>query len=402
MRAGGEVVTADLSDTFGYEKPKWDNYGLRYGVFTKSQFSDKVLFQINADGWRTKYNPDKYFFTEKWGSETKILSETTFLINKNVELVPLLGYRRFDMERDGQVDLEELQYGGRLVYKINNHPDTKLFFNTILALKFRGKGSENLISAGLESKILSAEVYQHQTIDSYSDFEIRDRLSGIKLSWKFGGEPKTLESYQSVKKKNSFYLENGNDDIKGLTLKQQAERLGTIREVTEWSNNLKYAYGSGSGELLANQVYQGRAGNCEEQSCTNVTMNGLNGYKGYDVGWWDLGKSIIGHGAEIVQDFRNKQWFFVEYGTLYKLVGLSPKASVTEVAEAAVRQNNLYSALPLTNPINPVFAVFDCNDGQKYTQVTDYISLTNLSSGVRRPNVENGAELYIGRNFLFE
>ena len=398
IRAGGEVVTADLSDTFGYKKPKWDNYGLRYGAFIKSRFSDNILFQINADGWRTKYNLDKYFFTEKWGSETKILSETTFLVNKNVELIPLLGYRHFDVERDGQVDLEELQYGGQLVYITHSHPDTKLFLNTILALKFRGKGSENLISAGVESKILSAEVYEHQTIDSYSDFEIKDRLAGIKLSWKFGSKPRNLESYQSVKDRNSFYLDNGNEDIKGLTLKQQAERLGTIRKETEWSNNLKYA-----DELLTvNQVYQSRDGNCEGQSCTNVTMNGLNGYKGYDVGWWDLGKSNIGHGAEIVQDPRNKQWFFIEYGTTYKLIGLSPNAGIATVAGAAVKQNNLYSVLPLSNPINPVFAVFDCNDGQKYTQVTDYISLTNLSSGIRRPNIENGAELFIGRDFLFQ
>ena len=401
LRAGAEVVAADLIDRFGKRDTRWDNYGLRFGAFAKSQFSEKVLFQINANGWRKKYNPEDYFFTEKWTSETKVFSETRFLVNNNVEIVPLLGYRRFDLERDGRVDLEEIQYGGRLVYKTNNPLDTKFFLNTIHASKFQKRGSENVVSVGVESKNWSGEIYQSQNVDSYSDFEIKDSVVAVRLSWRFGGKQKNLDSYKSIDEKYNFYLDNGNEDIKSLTLKQQAERLHSLREQSEWDRNLSYKTEPSASFKNAKGVYKDRSGDCDEQSCTSVMMSALEGYNGYTVAWWDFGKSLIGHAAKIVQDPTNKQWFFVEYGMTFK-VDAPSNARVDEVAAAAIKQNHIFSSLPLDNPIDPRYVVIDCNDGQKYDLLTNYISLNGVTSVKRRPNVEYGTELFVGQNFLFD
>jgi hypothetical protein len=400
LRAGAEIVGADLSDDYGKTGVRRDNYGLRFGAFAGSQFSKDIFFRISADGWRKKYDPENYFFTEKWASETKILSETAFLADKNVELVSLLGYRRFDLERDGQADLEELQYGGRLVYKTNDRSDTRLFLNAVRASKFQSRGSENLISAGVGSKNLSAEIYQRQTIDSYSDFKIKERTVAVSLSWKFGAKPKSLESSKSVKEKYSFYLDSGNEDVRSLTLKQQAERLQTLRKQSEWERDLNYAKALNTGFRYAEDVYKGRAGDCDEQACMSNTMGALNGYKGYAVAWYDRGKSMGGHAVKVVQDPGSKQWFFVEYGMTYK-VNVPSDASVTDVAAEAVRQNHMNSALPLAKAIDPRFAVIDCSDGRTYSS-SGYMPLKGADPVERRPNVERGVELFTSRDFLFD
>ena len=402
LKGGVDVVTADMSDNYGNLKNKWDNYGLRFGAYAKSQFSKNVFFQINADGWRKKYNPEKYFFVERWASETKVLSETTFLVNKNVELIPLLGYRRFNLERDGRVDLEELQYGSRFVYKTNNHADTKLYLNTIRALKLCGRGSETLVAVGTESNGLSVEVYYRQNIDSYSTFAIKDSMSAVSISWKFGGRPKDLESYKSLSEKHSFYLSSGSGDVKKLTLKQQAERLGTIRKQSEWELNLLYASEPLTGFRHAQEVYDGRAGDCDEQACLNATMETLNGYKTYVISWYDFGKHLpVGHAARIVKDFTNNQWFFVEYGRVFK-INVPAGASPENAAVVAVEQNHMFTALVLDKPVDARVIVSDCSDGQGRKYINGYIPLKNVSSDTRRPNIEYGSELFVGRDFLFD
>lgn len=402
-RIGADVSAARLSDSYGSETA-WDSFSARYGVFAESQLAENVSFRVNADGWRKKYNPNKYFFVEKWASEARISAETSFSLSDRVDLIPLFGYRRFDLERDRRTDLERLEYGGRLVYKTNSRADTKLFFNGIYAPWQHKSGSENLISAGVESKGLSAEVFRRQIKDSYSTFEIKERIIGARLAWKFGGVgQKNMDSYgKTVKEKYDFYRDSGIDDNTSLTLKQQAERLRTIRKRNEWSgNNLVYktATDYGWGFRYADEAYSGRAGDCDEQSCLNVTMDALNGYKGYTAAWWDF-KSWMGHGAAIVQDPTNGQWFFDEYGTIYK-VKVSPNASLAEAAKAAIRQNHMYSALPISDSADVYYAVIDCSDGKNYEWLTRLLPLGPLDSVERRPNVERGMELFIGRNFLF-
>ncbi len=401
LRAGAEVVSADFSDDYEKVKNKWDNYSVRYGANARSQLSKKMSLGVSAEGWRKKYNPEKYFFLEKWTSDDHILAATTFLLNNRFELSPTVGYKRFNLERDNQVDLERVEYGARLVYKTNNRANTRLYLNSLNAHRSNNKGSEILVSVGVQSNGISAEVYQHKTVDRYSNFSIEEKMSGASLAWKFGSKLKNIEDYRSTKEKHSFYQRDGIEDVKSLTLKQQAERLRTIRKQGEWDQNLGYAIIPGAFRY-AQTVYQSRTGDCDEQSCMSATMSKLNGDEAYTVVWLDFGTIAAAHGAKIVKDSSNKQWFFVEYGTTYK-INIRPEASIVEAAAAAVKQNHLYTSLPMGDATDPHFTVINCSDGESYNQMTaSYVALGKLSSVATRPNIEYGAELFIGRDFLFE
>ena len=403
VRMGADVSAARLSDNYGNETV-WDSLSARYGIFAESRLAKNVLFQVNADEWRKKYNPDKYFFVEKWASETRVSAETTFSLNNRVDLVPLFGYRRFDLERNERPDLERLEYGGRLILKVGSSSDKKLFLNGIYAPWRHKSGYENLISAGVESSGLSAEVFRRQTEDSYSTFEITERIIGARLAWKFGNAGrKDLDSYgKTVKEKYDFYRDNGIKDNSSLTRIQQAERLDTIRKVTEYAgNNFRYfsASNNGWGFRNADEAYNLRGGDCDEQSCTTVSMDRLNGYKAYNLNYYDLSQ-WRGHGVELVQDKTNGQWFLSEYGTMFK-VNVSPDASLETIAREAVVQNHQDLSLVISDPTRAYYEVIDCSIPGIYQEVTNFINIGSMSMQRHRPNVEYGAELFIGRNFLF-
>lgn len=401
-RTGIDVSAAKLSDDYGSETAR-DSLGAQYGVFAESQLAKDVSFRINADEWQKKYNPDRYFFVEKWAKETRISAETSVSLSSRVDVVPLFGYRKFDLERDWRPDLARLEYGGRLVYKIGGK---KLFFNGIYAPWQHKSGSENLISAGIESNGLSAEVFQRQTKDSYSTFEIKERIIGARLAWKFGSVGrKDLDGYgKTVEEKYDFYRDSGIEDDKRLSRIQQAERLRTIRKVPEYAgSNFRYLYATNNGWGFrdADEVYDLRGGDCDEQSCATVSMDRLNGYKAYDLNYYDFSQ-WLGHGVELVQDKTNGQWFLSEYGAMFK-VNVDPNANLETVSLAAIAQNQQDLALKIADPAESYYEVINCSVPGVYQSVIDFVKVGAMPLMQRhRPNVEYGIDLFIGRNFLLD
>ena len=269
------------------------------------------------------------------------------------------------------------------------------------------RGGENLIALGLNSEKYGTEIYRRSIEDIYSSFILKETLAGFQFVWNFGGPDghkiKSIDDYGVVlKDKYQFYTDSGNRDNKSLSRVQQSERLNTIRKVVEWSgNNLKYIDAGNGGFRDADEVYKLRGGDCDEQSCTAVSMDRLNGYKSYDLNYYDFNRGAIGHGVELVQDKTNGQWFLTEYGIPFK-VNVAQDAGLETVASEAVIQNYRNLALEIPDPSNVYYKVIDCSNPGTYRNVINFTRIEMLPKMNSRPQIEYGFELFSKRNLLFE
>ena len=212
-----------------------------------------------------------------------------------------------------------------------------------------------------------------------------------------------MDSYAYAKdRKYGFYRDSGTKDDSRLTLKEQAERLGTLRKRNEWSGqNLswKSAPDDGWGFRNANEAYKERGGDCNEQSCLNSFMDTLNGYKSFELDYYDY-KSWEGHGVQLVQAPTNGQWFLDEYGVIYK-IKVDPKAPLEKVALEGLKQNSNFLTLQISrNGKDMYYEVYDCSNPLKYDSISKFISLSGVAPNYGRPQIEYGSELFTGRNFL--
>ena len=391
VKAGGEMVQANLSDEYGSDS-KWDNYG--YGIRSAAQMkiAGGIVWRTGTEVLRKRYNPERYFFTENWTTDIGLHSEVIFPAHNRVDIVPLFGYRKMNVERDNKTDLERPEFGGTVVFKGVFKSGYNAFAKGIYAPWHHKAGNETLVSFGLESGKMQAELYHKRITDKYTSFSYRESQTGTQFAWKFGGNSmKGMDDYGEMKEKYKFYRTEGFEDDRGLTESQQVERLGNIRKRNEWSGeNLKYLWATGFRE--PDEVYRLRGGDCDEQALFHVGMDQRNGYKAYLLDYWDSG----GHGVELVQDKTNGQWFLNEYGMMYK-VNVASNADPKTVALAALRQNHHNLALNIIDPKNSSLRVYD----SEYNAVTPYIMINSVPARSDRPQVEYGYELFTRQGWLF-
>ncbi|OGY67925.1 MAG: hypothetical protein A3H63_02735 [Candidatus Harrisonbacteria bacterium RIFCSPLOWO2_02_FULL_45_10c] len=407
VRAGGFGSGSTIFDDYG-SLAQWDSFGFGANGLFSGQFGGRAKYRLNGDLIRQQYNPERYFFVKDWTNELSLKSELTIPVGM-ADLIPSINYKKIDIERDRLVDLERLEYGGTALFKNLLGANRNLFAKAVYAPMLNRNGADTLGSVGVIGKDLNLELFQKVSRSNFSSFEARERLWGIKFSWKFPNPEKSipeLDHYGYVRnRKSKFYVDSGLKDDSRLTLEQQAERLGTLRKRNEWSDkNLmwKEAPDDGWGFREARDVYADRGGDCDEQSCQNAYLDFLNGYKSYQLNWYDLDR-WIGHGVQLVQDPGNGQWFLDEYGVLYK-VKVDPNAPIEEVGREALRQNSRFTAMPITKDEKGIYyyEIDDCTQPGTYQYLTDWISFDEVPPQNIRPQVEYGYELLGGRRFLFE
>ncbi|MDO8429962.1 MAG: hypothetical protein Q7S73_01175 [bacterium] len=406
IKIGGEKAMSQLIDDYG-KKTFWDNSSFLIQNKVRSKFSDWLSLRFDGDARRTKYNPEIYFFTEKRTEEVSLRSELVIAPLERLEINPLFNYKKVNIERDGRVDLEKREMGGTVILKEPADFKANIFLKGVYAPWLHKNGEERLISGGIVSKNFSLELYQKITKNRFSTFTLEDRVTGLEVSWKFGNQKdknlRDLDSYAYAKdRKYEFYRDSGIKDDSRLTLKEQAERLRTLRKRNEWSGHnlsLKSAPDDGWGFRNANEVYKERGGDCDEQSCHNSFMDTLNGYKSFELNYYDY-DLWEGHGVQLVQDPTNGQWFLDEYGAIYK-IKVDPNAPIEKVALEGLKQNHTFLALQiLRNGKDMYYQVYDCSSPFKYDSISKFISLSGVAPNYGRPQVEYGSELFTGRNFL--
>ncbi len=408
---GGEGSGSTLMDDYG-SATDWDNFGFGMENVVASKLSDYILVRLENDLKRRKYNPERYFFVEKWVTDLGFRSAIVISPRKSVHLIPSFNYRKIDIERKpGQgPDLERPEFG--MAMEVNNVYKREISFSAkwLYGPWRHKKGNDSVMSLGLRSaKGWSLEVYQRNTKDIYSSFAIDEKIVGTNLSWRFNvsgkRKLKEIENYGSVfKRKDSFYIDNGIKDNKSLTRVQQAERLGTFRKVSEWNGkNIKYAQSDPWNFRYADEVYAKRQGDYDERSCLANSMNSQNGYRANTLDWWSF-TGGSGHAVELVQDPTNGQWFMNEYGMVYK-VKVDPNASLAAVGKAALQQNHKFTALPLKNYTDPYYgnyySIVDCSNPGTYSFL-NFDEVGAVPQDKHRPQIEYGFELFSKKNVLFD
>ncbi len=408
IRVGGDGTGSRMGDDFG-NLTEWDSYRVGAKTSAELRLFEGALARGNADLMRVKYNQERYFFVQKWTEEYSGRIDLQLSVSRSLDIIPSVEYRRLDVERDNRIDLERPAYGLAVVRKNFLNPDTSVFLKGVYAPWNHKRGMDTLIATGLQSSSVGVEVYQRRIVDAYSTFTIKDNITGLRFSWKFGNANdsarKGLDQYQSAEDKHSFYQRSDSvGDEKSLTRIQQAERLGNLRRRIDWSGQSltwKQAPYNGWGFRFQDEAYTGRAGDCDEQSCLNNSMDARNGYKAYTLAWWDFSQGYVGHGVELVQDPTNKQWFFIEYGVAYK-VKTDPNGTMEQVMRDALAQNNRFSALPIRYPSSTMFNLRDCQTQGYYVEASPYYWLGTMNASPARPSLERGIDLFTKRGFLFD
>lgn len=404
---GGQVAYSTISNYYG-DLAEWDNYGFRFKNYFVFDLNESAAIYLSGGIAKQKYNPEKYFFTEKWTTEAGFNSGIGIFWGI-AEIIPMFNYKIVDIERNGRLDLQRPEYGIRVILKDIFYKNWNLSVTGIYAPWHHKQGNEKFISAGLITKNFNAEIFHRAQSEKFSDFMENEYFTGIQLAWKFGDSKRKPEIYSiddyayAPKDKYSFYLNDGSVGDRNLSFNQQAERLGTFRKRNEWSGqNLKYllAADNGWGFRDANEVYRLRGGDCDEQACHNVAMDTLNGYPAYTLAYWDLSQ-WLGHGVELVKDPTNGQWFLDEYGMIYK-INVELNATPEKAALEAIRQNHRDLALEIIDVKSSEFALVDCRQPGIYEFITPIIPIGWIPEGKHRPNVEYGYELWTGRGFLFD
>lgn len=416
VKAGAEGTAAVLKDDYGSAKPETDNYGFGVSGFAQSKFSRWADFRLEMESRRKKYNPERYFFTEHWTTDFSAKSALVVSL-PGLDLIPFLNYRKVDIERDSRPDLERWEAGGEFVMKDIAGRGLDVSIKGAYAPWRHRKGRESLVSASLNSREWGAELYQKDIREEFSSFARKESFTGLRVSWKFGlaggdlqeGQEglegieglEEMDDYAGIfQRKYEFYRENGREDDSGLSLKQQAERLRTIRQRNEWSGaNLRYQLAKGWSFREADEVYVKRSGDCDEQACLTSYMDKLNSHHSPLLAWWVYG-GAFGHAVQLVQDRTNGQWFLDEYGILYKIKGVEPNASLEQIGLEALKQTHGFTALPISNGSGLFYSTIDCEPGS-YEYLT-WTSLINFQAEKQRPNIERGYELFIGQDMLFK
>src|SRR3989344_2653255 len=400
FKAGGEAVTATISDQYG-SISDWDNYGFGIKSEMRIPLYGDSYFRAETDWLNKKYNLEKYFFTERWTKEFLWKSELLIIPVEQFALIPSFNYKEADIEKDGRSDLERYELGGELILG-NILPDASIIFKGVNSYWRHKKGVENLVAFGVYSEALSLEIYRKDTSDNYSAFTLEERLAGIKIGWKFGGKHqlKELDDYGYFpQRKYEFYRESGLHDDSKLSLSQQAEYLRTLRRRNEWSgNNLDYKRSSSIYSFRnVEEAYAGRGGDCDEQACLNSRLDELNGHKSVLFSWWADNKPA-GHTAQLVKN--DGQWYLDEYGMIYKINGATADTDLKTLMLEALKQNNRFIALPIDNGQGGDYESANCSQSGGYQTINSY-RFSNFQSDKHRPNIEYGSELFTGRNFLF-
>ncbi|GEM_PF-4574966 len=407
IKGGGRWSGANLKDDYGSVN-QWDNYGMGFTGYGRMTLAKRLRLRAEVEGWRMRYNPDRYFFVEKWTEEYEFRSELSADVSPRLELVPMLNYKKVDIERNRRADLVRVEYGGRVMMKDLIPMVSTAYVKGVHAPWRHKKGSESLLAFGASSGDWSGELYQRSIHDVYSTFSIDERIVGFQISLRFGGEPEKLsgmDDYGRVRKNRfQFYRDSGIEDVPGLNRTRQAERLGTMRKRNEWSGkNFSYKFGIDDGPNFryADQVYVERGGDCNEQSCHNNAMDIQNGYRAFSGAWWDFNRSFTGHAVGLAQDPDTGEWFWDEYGQVMKVRNVGKNSTREEVMKEALKQNHRFSALPLTPGSDGVyFRLDDCSQQGVYDS-SPFIWLGAVPASKERPNVEYGYELFTRKGFLF-
>lgn len=406
-RAGGYVSGQTLSDNFGrltqknndiidiscsfdylFPKKIFDENGIKILDNSKSN----AAIHAEAFAERKRYNPGLYFFTEKNATDLGIKIEAIQKTNSNkMEFGPFFCYRRTNIERDGRTDRDSREFG---IYAALN--DIGLGFNPFArgsVYMFRPTGSNEIrFSIGADCNIKGRN-YSFEAVGKNLEEVVsghKEFAGGIKMTATFG-------KHQRKSELNEFYTDSGKKDDDKLTLNEQAMRLGSIRKRNEWTgNNLAYASADSSNPFHEEQeVYSHRKGDCDEQANLNRVIDNFNNNKAEVLLWFDGFDGFNGHGAELVQDKTNGQWFLSEYGNIFK-VNAGKNADIYEAGEQALKQNHAYTSLEIKNPEGTVF-LFQDSSG--------YFSSgrgTGPLPKMQRPQIEYGHETLIGiRDFLF-
>ncbi len=404
LKAGGEVDGSTLSDDYG-ALTQWNSYGFALRGDATVRLMSALKLRLEADALRKRYNPESYFFVEKWTNELEVRSALVVSPHHQWDVIPSFNYARIDIERDRRPDLERPEFGTTVVRKDAVKEGWAIFAKGLYAPWRHKKGRENVISFGVHSSTISIEAYRKYVRDEYSTFALKELLHGIRISWKFGRSERVLKNADdyghSVKYRNEFYRESGRKDDLSLNLAQQAERLGTLRKQNEWSFNWSYAPETYWDPLRA---YAERKADCDGQQCPNNIMHTLNGYRSYVGAWFDFNTSFTGHAVGLIQDPTNGEWYWQEYGMLAKVRNVNAGTAPTQVFAEALKQNHRFSALPLIpgNTQNAYYELINCNDPQTYQFLTAFIAIGSVPNERLRPNIEYGHELFTKRNFLFD
>lgn len=404
LKVGGELTGSTLSDDYG-SLTEWDNYGFGFRSDISARLADSVKFQIEADALRKRYNPERYFFVEKWTNEFEVRSALVLSPHRKWDVIPSFNYKLVDIERDRRLDLKRPEFGATVVRKNVLKNGWNVFAKGLYAPWQHKRGQESILSFGVYSSTMSLELYRKDVRDEYSMFVLKDTLIGFQLAWKFNAFDnglKDVDDYGTgLKNKYEFYRESSRQDNTALTRVQQAERLRTLRKQNEWTYNLSWTE-----EMFwdTDAVYQKRSGDCDQQQCLNNTMHTQNGYRAYLPAWWDFNRSFVGHATGVIQDPTTGEWFWQEYGMLAKVRNVNASSTVKQVVSEALKQNHRFSALPLNikNTQGVDYTIIDCNSPQTYQWLTGFIPLGNVPYQWVRPNIEYGYELFTKRNFLFD
>ena len=407
VRVGGEETGSQISDDYGTTSGQWDSYRMLAGADAAWRVAPELNLNTTASFARTRYNPERYFFVQDWAREYHGSMSIAWTPLPHWEIVPLLGYDYVDLERDARVDLNRPSFGMTLTRKHIVSAHDRLYVRGIYAPWQQMCGRDTLLAVGFSHENFGGEVYRRETDTSYSTFVEKDVMTGLRVSWRFGDSPAHtsdgLKRYRSPERKYTFYYPSDlvTDDA-SLSRTQQAERLGNLRRRIDWSGQYltwKEAPNGGLGFRYQDTTYAGRAGDCDEQSCLNNSMDRLNGYTAYTFAWWDYAQSYTGHAVELVQDPTNKQWFWVEYGMAYKLKA-NPNMTMEQIMREALAQNERFSALPIKDPGQTHFELIQCDTQGTYTVVSPYYSLGTMTRSSDRPAFERGIDLFTDRNFV--
>lgn len=407
VKIGGATTGSRMSDGWG-SLTEWDNHRVGIMGLFEVPVSDGK-FRAEADIHRTRYNPERYFFVEKWTEDYRARMELMLPL-KQWQLIPSFEYRKLDVERDRRTDLERPEFGLATVRKNILGSKTDGFLKGIYVPWTHKRGHETLVAAGANSSDMGGEIYRREIVDQYSSFALKESIYGVRLSWKFGESQKEIrkgiEKYgEPVDDKYAFYRRGDSvADNKKLTLNQQAERIGNVRRRVEWSgSSLKWvtAPTTGVGFRYPDETYAGRAGDCDEQSCMNNRMDRLNGYESYTAAYWDPSSSIFsGHAVGVFRDPASSQWFLDEYGMTFKIKGLGSNVTKEQAMRAGILQNSRFLALKIVDPKGAYFTTWDCYDPNSPGMIFQYFGDAPAETG--RPAIERGVELFTKRGFLFE
>lgn len=406
LKIGGDTTGSNMHDYWG-DLAQWDNHRVGMSGAVEIPISE-AKFSAEFSAHRVKYNPERYFFVEKWTKDYRGRTELMMPLGQ-WHLIPSLEYQKLDIERDRRVDLERPEYGFAVVRKNLLRSKYDGFLKGVYAPWMHKSGRETLVAVGINSSNSSGEIYRREIVDRYSSFVLKENIYGLRFSWKFGESEKEIrkgiKKYgEMVSDKYAFYHRGDSlKDDNSLTFNQQAERIGSVRRRVEWSGNSlewKQAPTTGVGFRYPDETYAGRTGDCDEQSCMNNRLDRLNGYQSYTAGYWDSGISSVGHAVTVFQDPTNGQWFLEEYGMTYKINGLSPNATKEEAMRVGLLQNSQFLALRIKNSGSAVFTPWDCYEPNSPART--YYSFGAIPTSTSRPSIERGVELFTKRGFLFE